>query len=103
MLTDRSCERCERCVGEGSLQEAAVAAASDDGARGVETQAEAFISELRGRPTCSVDQAAKALCIGRSTAYAAARDGSLPTFRISNRILVPTAKLLALLGLEDAA
>lgn len=58
------------------------------------------ISELRERRTCSVEEAAALLRIGRSTAYAAARDGSLPTLRISNRILVPTAKLITMLGLE---
>ncbi len=56
-----------------------------------------------GRTTFSVEEAARYLGIGRSTAYAAARDGSLPTIRISNRILVPAAKLRALLGLEEAA
>jgi excisionase family DNA binding protein len=58
---------------------------------------------LEGRTTCSVEEAARCLGIGRSTAYAAARDGSLPTIRISKRILVPTAKLRALLGLGEAA
>ena len=56
-----------------------------------------------GGTTFSVEEAARYLGIGRSTAYAAARDGSLPTIRISNRILVPAAKLRALLGLEEAA
>lgn len=55
------------------------------------------IEDLAGRHTCSVDQAAKLLGIGRSTAFAAARDGSLPTLRLSHRLLVPTAKLLAML------
>ncbi len=51
-------------------------------------------------PTCSVDQAADVLGIGRSTAFAAAHDGSLPVIRISHRLLVPTAKLLAMLSSE---
>lgn len=59
------------------------------------------IDELRTRHTCSIDQAAAVLGIGRSTAFAAAHDGSLPTLRLSNRLLVPTAKLLAMLGLEE--
>lgn len=58
------------------------------------------IEELRGCHTCSIDEAANLLGIGRSTAYAAARDGSLPVLRISKRLLVPTSKLLALLGYE---
>ena len=48
------------------------------------------IAELRRRSTCSVDEAARLLQIGRSTAYAAAKDGSLPTHpRLVGRILVP--------------
>ena len=54
---------------------------------------------LRERATCSIEEAAAVLGIGRSTAYAAARDGSLPTLRLSHRLLVPTASLLAMLGL----
>ena len=49
------------------------------------------IEALRTRPTCSVEQASEVLGIGRSTAYAAARDGSLPVLRIRNRLLVPTS------------
>lgn len=54
-----------------------------------------------GRQTCSIEEAAAILGIGRSTAYAAARDGSLPTLRLSHRLLVPTAKLKQMLGLEE--
>ena len=55
------------------------------------------LAQLRRRTTCSIDEAAALLGIGRSTAYAAARDGTLPTLRLSHRILVPTARLLAML------
>jgi len=58
------------------------------------------IADLRERHTCTIDEAAAALGIGRSTAYAAARDGSLPTLRLSHRLLVPTVKLLIMLGFE---
>lgn len=58
------------------------------------------IERLRGRHTCSVDEAAALLGIGRSTAYAAVRDGSLPALRLSGRLLVPVAKLLAMLGVD---
>lgn len=61
----------------------------------------AMLANLRGRATVSVDEAARILNVGRSTAYAAARDGSLPTLRLSHRLLVPTAKLLAMLGVEE--
>lgn len=59
------------------------------------------LEDLAGRSTCSVDEAASVLGIGRSTAFAAAHDGSLPTLRLSKRLLVPTAKLLAMLGIEE--
>jgi hypothetical protein len=59
-----------------------------------------LLAELRARPTCSVERAAEIIGVARSTAYAAARDGSLPTLRISHRLLVQSEKLIALLGLE---
>ena len=45
----------------------------------------------------TIDQAAKMLSIGRSTAYEGARTGDLPTIRIGRRLLVPRAALLRLL------
>ncbi len=39
------------------------------------------------------------LGIPRATAYRAAAAGQLPTFRIGRRLMVPTARLLDLLGL----
>ena len=41
------------------------------------------------RRTLTVEEAAKALGIGRSAGYAAARSGELPTVRIGRRLLVP--------------
>lgn len=63
---------------------------------------ETITERLRGRCTCSIEEAAEALGIGRSTAYAAAREGSLPVLKMRNRLLVPTAKLLAMLGCDAA-
>jgi excisionase family DNA binding protein len=63
---------------------------------------ESTTERLRSRCTCSIDEAAAALGIGRSTAYAAARDGSLPVLRLRNRLLVPTAKLMKMLGCDEA-
>jgi excisionase family DNA binding protein len=60
------------------------------------------IDDLRRSLTCSIDEAAALLGIGRSTAYAGARDGSLPTLKVAHRLLVPTAKLLAMLGYDAA-
>lgn len=50
-------------------------------------------------PTLSVEQAGEMLGIPRAIAYRAAAAGQLPTFRIGRRLLVPTARLLDLLGL----
>jgi excisionase family DNA binding protein len=59
------------------------------------------LARVRGRTTCNIDEAALILGIGRSTAYAAAHDGSLPTVRLSHRLLVPVPRLLAMLGCDD--
>lgn len=60
------------------------------------------VAELVGleelQPTISVEEAGRVLGISRSTAYRAASCGQLPTLRIGRRLLVPTAKLLDLLG-----
>jgi len=49
-------------------------------------------------PTLTVEEAGRLVGIGRSLAYAAAKDGSLPTIRFGKRILVPTAALLRMLA-----
>ncbi|HVM13718.1 MAG TPA: helix-turn-helix domain-containing protein [Egibacteraceae bacterium] len=54
-------------------------------------------------PTLSVEQAGRMLGVPRATAYRAAARGQLPTFRIGRRLLVPTARLLDLLGLAAEA
>ena len=41
--------------------------------------------------TLSIPEAGKALGIGRSATYEAARTGQLPTIRIGKRLLVPMA------------
>lgn len=43
--------------------------------------------------TCTVDEAAKQLGIGRNHAYRACQSGDIPTIRIGKRILVPQAAL----------
>jgi excisionase family DNA binding protein len=47
--------------------------------------------------TLTVEETAALLRIGRGTAYAAIRDGSLPSIRVGKRILVPAAALDRLL------
>ena len=49
------------------------------------------------RKTLSIPEAGKALGIGRSAAYEAARTGQLPTIRIGRRLLVPIVALERLL------
>jgi len=50
------------------------------------------------RATYSVPEAGEILGVGRSLAFAAASDGTIPTIRIGKRLLVPRAALEKLLG-----
>jgi len=50
------------------------------------------------RLTLTVEQAAKVLGIGRSTAYELVHTGDIPSLRLGRRIVVPVARLAALLG-----
>lgn len=50
------------------------------------------------RLTLTVPEAGELLGIGRAAAYAAARSGELPVLRIGRKVLVPRARLLAMLG-----
>lgn len=52
-------------------------------------------------PTLTVEQAGEMLGISRRSAYRAVARGDLPTLRLGRRILVPTPRLLALLGAGD--
>lgn len=54
------------------------------------------------RKTCSVEEAARMLGIGRNSAYAAIRDGSIPSLRLGRRVVVPLARLNRLIDGEDA-
>ena len=49
----------------------------------------------------TIDEAAAFLRIARSSAYAAAKCGELPTISIGRRLLVPTAALRRMLQLDD--
>ena len=49
-------------------------------------------------PVLTVQEAADYLRISRGLAFAAVRDGSLPSVRIGRRILIPRRQLEALLG-----
>jgi hypothetical protein len=52
------------------------------------------------QPTMSVPAAGKALGLSRSSAYAAAQRGEIPTIAIGSRFVVPTAALRRLVGLD---
>ncbi|WP_217369075.1 helix-turn-helix domain-containing protein [Nonomuraea antri] len=54
---------------------------------------------LSQRPTMTVAEAAALLGLHRDAAYEAVRRGDLPSIRIGRKILIPTAKLAAMLGL----
>lgn len=51
-------------------------------------------------PTLSVSEASEVLGISRRSAYRAATRGDLPAIRIGRRLLVPTSRLLELLGVS---
>jgi excisionase family DNA binding protein len=61
------------------------------------------VSEIMGQPTCSVEEAAKVLHIGRTQAYRAVRSGELRSIRIGKRVLVPTIAIRKLLNGETSA
>ncbi len=45
--------------------------------------------------------AGQALDLGRSATYAAVARGEIPVIRLGRRIVVPTARLRAMLGLDE--
>lgn len=51
-------------------------------------------------PTISVAKAAALLGISRNAAYQAIAAGQLPALRLGRRLLVPTARLAAMLGVD---
>jgi hypothetical protein len=61
------------------------------------------LEDLRARTVVSVEEGGAALGLSRSTAYQAARTGDLPTLRVGRKLVVPTARLLRLLGDEPSS
>jgi excisionase family DNA binding protein len=51
--------------------------------------------------TMTIEQAGELLGLSRSSAYRAAARGELPTLRFGRRLIVPTRRLLDLLGYQD--
>ena len=71
---------------------------------------EAVLSEMTGstekalpdplfEPTMTVPAAGKWMGLGRASSYEAAKVGVIPTIAVGRRLLVPTAKFRAILGL----
>jgi len=52
------------------------------------------------QPTLTVAEAGDVLGLSRSSAYDAVTRGDIPTIRIGRRLLVPTAALRRMLGLD---
>jgi excisionase family DNA binding protein len=52
--------------------------------------------------TMTVEETARLLDISRGAAYRAVAAGQIPTIRIGRRLLVPTARLLEMLGITPA-
>lgn len=51
-------------------------------------------------PTITVEHASELLGISLRSAYKAAHSGELPTLRLGRRLLVPTPRLLQMLGVD---
>ena len=51
--------------------------------------------------TMTIEEAGEMLGLSRSSAYRAAARGELPTLRFGRRLVVPTPRLLALLGIGE--
>ncbi len=69
----------------------------------VATRPTLTLEDLRARTVVSVEEGGAALGLSRSTAYQAAKTGDLPTLRVGRKLVVPTARLLRLLGDEPSS
>lgn len=56
------------------------------------------LPDPKTQPTITVEHAGAILGMSRPSAYSAASRGEIPTLRFGRRLVVPTAKLLAMLG-----
>lgn len=60
------------------------------------------IPDPEAEPWLSVPAAGSLFGLSRAASYQAAQRGEIPTIRLGKRLLVPTAKLRAMLGLRQA-
>jgi excisionase family DNA binding protein len=58
-------------------------------------------AEILAKPTCTVEESARLLGIGRALAYEAVKRGEIQSIKVGGRVLVPTAVLRRLLQLDD--
>jgi hypothetical protein len=63
----------------------------------------AALPDPETEPVVSVERAGQVLGLSRGSAYEAVRRGEIPSLRFNRRVVVPTARLLAMLGVDDAA
>ncbi|GAA2746072.1 helix-turn-helix domain-containing protein [Kitasatospora cinereorecta] len=61
------------------------------------------LPDPRVQPTMTVPEAGRLLGLQKAASYNAARRGDIPTISVGRRLLVPTAKLRALLGIDAVA
>lgn len=57
----------------------------------------------RVQPTMTVEEAADVFGISRASAYEGVRTREIPSIRIGRRWLIPTAAVIRMLALDDAA
>jgi excisionase family DNA binding protein len=65
-----------------------------------ESRDETLVDILR-KPTCTVEEAARVLGIGRSLAYDAVKRGDIQSIRVGARRLIPSAVLRRLLQIDS--
>jgi len=56
------------------------------------------LGEARARLTIRADEASYLLGVSTDAVYRAAESGELPSLRVGRRVVIPTARLLELLG-----
>lgn len=67
------------------------------------TAASRCLPDPANEPTITVPRAGGIVGISRRAAYAAVERGEIPSIRIGGRVVVPTARFLSALGLDEAA
>jgi hypothetical protein len=62
-----------------------------------------LLKALTDKLSVSVETAGKAFNLSRNKAYDACKSGQIPSIRIGGKIVVPTAPLRKMLGIDAAA